>query len=51
LSPHPTPVQIQLFETANPDVVDRIRGVNIDELRPIEALQLLHEVQQELKKQ
>ena len=50
LSPRPAPVQIQLFETANPHVVDRIRGVNIDELRPIEALQLLHEVQQELKK-
>lgn len=50
LSPNPAPVQIQLFETKNPHVVDRIRGVNIDELRPIEALQLLHEVQQELKK-
>jgi DNA mismatch repair protein MutS len=50
LSPRPAPVQIQLFETANPHVVERIRGINIDELRPIEALQLLHEVQQELKK-
>ena len=50
LSPNPAPVQIQLFETKNPHVVDRIRGINIDELRPIEALQLLHEVQQELKK-
>ena len=50
LSPNPGPVQIQLFDAAPPHIVDRIRTVNIDELRPIEALQLLHELQTELKK-
>ena len=50
LSPHPGPVQVQLFDAAPPHIVDRIRTVNIDELRPIEALQLLHDLQSELKK-
>jgi DNA mismatch repair protein MutS len=49
LSPHPLPIQIQLFDT-NPHIAERIREVNIDELRPIEALQLLSELQQELRK-
>ena len=34
-------MQIQLFEPVNYDIADRIRKLNIDELRPIEALQLL----------
>ncbi len=42
------PVQIQLFDAAPPQVIDRLRSVNIDELRPIEALQLLHELQKEI---
>jgi DNA mismatch repair protein MutS len=49
LSPHPLPIQSQLFDT-NPHIAERIREVNIDELRPIEALQLLSELQQELRK-
>jgi DNA mismatch repair protein MutS len=49
LSPNPAPIQIQLFDM-NPHIAERIRQVNIDELRPIEALQLLHELQQELRK-
>src|SRR5579864_1777769 len=44
------PVQIQLFEPLNYGIAERIRNVKIDELRPIEALRLLHELQQELKR-
>lgn len=46
----PGPVQIQLFEPVNGTIAERIRSLNIDELRPIEALQLLHELQRDLKK-
>jgi len=49
LSPSSAPVQIQLFDAAPPHLIERIRAVNLDELRPIEALQLLSELQQELK--
>jgi DNA mismatch repair protein MutS len=47
--PKNAPVQIRLFEPINHDIADRIRGVKIDELRPIEALQLLSELQRDLK--
>jgi DNA mismatch repair protein MutS len=44
------PLQIQLFEPVNYTIAERIRKLNVDELRPIEALQLLSELQQELKR-
>jgi len=44
------PVQIRLFEPVGHGIAERIRKLAIDELRPIEALQLLHELQQELKR-
>ena len=44
------PVQIRLFEPVGHGMAERIRNLEIDELRPIEALQLLHELQQELKR-
>jgi DNA mismatch repair protein MutS len=44
-------VQIQLFEPVNYKIADRIRGLDLDGLRPIEALQLLAELQKELKRQ
>ncbi|HTS51622.1 MAG TPA: DNA mismatch repair protein MutS [Bryobacteraceae bacterium] len=51
LSPRPIgPMQIQLFEPVNHAIADRIRNLKVDELRPIEALQLLNELQQELKR-
>jgi DNA mismatch repair protein MutS len=51
LTPHKTgPVQIQLFEPVNYEMAERIRNLNLDELRPIEALQLLSELQKELKR-
>jgi len=45
------PVQIQLFEPVGYGIAERIRGLNLDQLRPIEALQLLAELQRELKRQ
>ena len=44
------PLQIRLFEPVNQGLADRIRGLDINELRPVEALQILHELQQELLK-
>jgi DNA mismatch repair protein MutS len=43
------PVQIQLFEPVRGDLASRIRALKLDELRPIEALQLLAELQRELE--
>lgn len=45
-----TPLQIKLFEPVNQGLADRIRGLDINELRPVEALQILHDLQQELLK-
>ena len=44
------PVQIQLFEPVGYGMAERIRSLKLDELRPIEALQLLSELQRELKR-
>ncbi len=52
LAPRPArqaPMQIRLFEPVNHDLAARIRGLNLDELRPIEALKLLAELQKELE--
>jgi DNA mismatch repair protein MutS len=52
LAPAPAqPVQIQLFEPLNYGIAERIRHLNIDELRPVEALRLLAELQDELRRQ
>ena len=45
------PVQIQMFEPVGYGLAERIRELNLDELRPIEALQLLADLQKELKRQ
>ncbi len=45
-----TPIQIKLFEPMNGGLADRIRGLDINQLRPVEALQILQELQQELLK-
>jgi len=51
LTPHAAgPMQIQLFEPVNYQIADRIRNLKVDELRPIDALQLLNELQKELKR-
>jgi DNA mismatch repair protein MutS len=44
------PVQIQMFEPVGYGLAERIRSIHVDELRPIEALQLLAELQRELKR-
>ena len=56
LSPKPrrqqrSPMQIQLFEPVNYEIAGRIRSLDLDNLRPIEALQLLAELQKELNRQ
>jgi DNA mismatch repair protein MutS len=40
-----------MFEPVGYGIAERIRSLNLDELRPIEALQLLSELQRELKRQ
>jgi DNA mismatch repair protein MutS len=44
-------VQVQLFEPVGYEIADRIRNLDLDQLRPIEALQLLHDLQDELRGQ
>lgn len=44
------PVQIRLFEPVDHNIAERIRELKLDELRPIEALKLLAELQEELKR-
>ena len=54
LSPRPAtsaPVQIRLFEPVNYEIANRIRAVDVDNLRPLEALRLLAELQAELRRQ
>ncbi len=46
----PAPMQIQMFEPVNYEIAEQIRRLNVDELRPVEALRLLAELQDELKK-
>jgi DNA mismatch repair protein MutS len=41
---------VQLFAPVNHNIAERIRALKLDELRPIEALQLLSELQEELKR-
>jgi hypothetical protein len=47
--PRNAPVQIRLFEPVNHELADRIRNLKLDHLRPIEALQLLADIQKDLK--
>jgi DNA mismatch repair protein MutS len=49
LAPQAAPMQIRLFEPVNHELAGRIRNLNLDNLRPIEALQLLADLQKELK--
>lgn len=49
IAPVGAPLQIQLFEPVNGALADRIRALKLDELRPIEALQILADLQRDLK--
>ena len=42
------PVQIRLFEPVGYGIAERVRALDLDRLRPIEALELLAELQKEL---
>jgi DNA mismatch repair protein MutS len=42
------PMQISLFEPVTGNIAQRIRNLKLDELRPIEALQILADLQKEL---
>jgi len=44
-----SPLQIRLFEPVGYELADRIRSVDVDNLRPIEALKLLSDLKEELK--
>jgi DNA mismatch repair protein MutS len=49
LAPRPErPVQIRLFEPVGHDIAARIRELKLDELRPIDALKVLSDLQDEL---
>jgi hypothetical protein len=39
---------VRLFEVSSDDLKERIRGLKIDEMRPVEALRILEELQREL---
>ncbi|HEY3840073.1 MAG TPA: DNA mismatch repair protein MutS, partial [Bryobacteraceae bacterium] len=39
------PMQIRLFEPSTNELAEKIRELKLDEMRPIEALQFLHELQ------
>ena len=45
-----SPIQLTLFEFGDHPVLDKIRDVAIPELTPLEALQMLQEWQQEIKR-
>jgi len=42
------PVQIRLFEPGPDEIRRRIRSLNLDEMRPVEALRVLEELQRDL---
>jgi len=44
-------LQIRLFEPVGYQIAERIRTLDIDNLKPIDALQLLNELKEELKRQ
>jgi len=49
LAPAHQPLQIQLFEPLGHQLAERIRSIDLNELRPIDALNLLSDLQRELK--
>ncbi|MBS1802917.1 MAG: DNA mismatch repair protein MutS [Acidobacteria bacterium] len=47
----PEPIQLTIFTPLSQRIVDRIEQVDVNALTPLQALNLLEELQQELKKQ
>ena len=48
LEPHTGAVQIRLFEPSPSDLIEKIRLLNLDEMRPIEALRVLADLQKQV---
>ncbi len=48
LEPQTGPVQIRLFEPSQSDLINKIRSLDLDSMRPIEALRLLADLQREV---
>jgi DNA mismatch repair protein MutS len=48
LEPQIGPVQIRLFEPSQSDLINKIRALDLDSMRPIEALRLLADLQREV---
>jgi len=48
LSPGAGPLQISIFTPLQPAVVDRIRSLDLDQLRPLEALNLLADLKKDI---
>jgi DNA mismatch repair protein MutS len=50
LSPPPPPsaIQIRLFEPGSDEIKQKIRSLKIDEMRPVEALRILEDIQREI---
>jgi DNA mismatch repair protein MutS len=50
LAPHAddSPIQIRLFEPATDEIKQKIRALKIDDMRPVEALRFLEDLQREL---
>jgi DNA mismatch repair protein MutS len=46
---HAGPMQISLFEPVGYEIAEKIRKLNVDELRPLDALKLLADLQKELR--
>jgi len=42
---HEQPLQIRLFEPSTSELAEKIRELNLDEMRPIDALHFLHDLQ------
>ena len=47
--PLPEPMQLTIFTPLSQRIVDRIEAVDVNALTPLQALNLLEELQQELK--
>ncbi len=48
LEPHTGAVQIRLFDPSPSDLIEKIRALNLDEMRPVEALRVLADLQKEV---
>ncbi len=48
LEAHPGAVQIRLFEPSPNELIEKVRRLNLDDMRPVEALRVLAELQKEI---